>query len=514
MQDGAITAIVEAGKRSGEVFKKILIANRGEIAIRVARTCRELGIRTVAVYSEADESSPHLDAADEAVCIGPAQAAASYLHAEAILEAARRTGAEAIHPGYGFLSESSTFARLVREAGLTFIGPSPESLAAVGNKVFARQTVAKLGVPVVPAVEQPSSDPSVLREQVRTLGYPLLIKAAAGGGGKGMRIVYHERELADALAAAQREAAAAFAEGTVYLERYLERPRHIEVQILGDMHGALIQLGERECSIQRRYQKIVEETPSPAVSPQLREAMTTAALKVAKAAGYYNAGTVEFILDSQGHFYFLEVNARLQVEHPITEWVTGLDLVREQIRIACGEHLPLRQDEVQNRGHAIECRLYAEDPAHGFFPSPGRILLWHAPSGPGVRVDAGIETHTEVPVYYDPLIAKISTWGQEREQARRRMVNALRQCVVLGPTSNLSFLIDLLEHPAFVAAETHTAFLSEHFSQWQRRGQPYVLTAVVAAALHRALQDRTAAPSAPAQIGTPWHLLGGWRIGS
>lgn len=496
------------------MFKKILIANRGEIAIRVARTCRELGIRTVAVYSDADESSPHLDAADEAVRIGPPQAAASYLHTEALLDAARRTGAEAIHPGYGFLSENPTFAQLVRDAGLTFIGPSPESLAAVGNKVFARQTVAKLGVPVVPAVEQPSSDPTVLREQVRALGYPLLIKAAAGGGGKGMRIVHHERELAEALAAAEREATAAFAEGTVYLERYLERPRHIEVQILGDTHGSLIHLGERECSIQRRYQKIVEETPSPAVSAQLREAITAAALKVAKAAGYYNAGTVEFILDSQGHFYFLEVNARLQVEHPITEWVTGLDLVREQIRIAWGERLGVRQDDVQNRGHAIECRLYAEDPAHGFFPSPGKILLWHAPSGPGVRVDAGVETHSDVPVYYDPLMAKISTWGQEREQARRRMANALRQCVVLGPTSNLSFLIDLIEHPAFIAAETHTGFLSEHFSHWQRRGQPHTLTAVLAAALHSTLRDQRATPSPHAQRSTPWQTLGGWRIGS
>jgi acetyl-CoA carboxylase biotin carboxylase subunit len=496
------------------VFTKILIANRGEIAIRVARTCRELGIRTVAVYSEADESSPHLDAADEAVCIGPPHATASYLNADVLIEAARRTGAEAVHPGYGFLSENPTFARLVRDAGLTFIGPSPESLAAVGNKIFARQTVAKLGVPVVPALEQPSADPAVLREQVRSLGYPLLIKAAAGGGGKGMRIVRHERELAEAIAAAEREAAAAFAEGTVYLERYLERPRHIEVQILGDVHGALVHLGERECSIQRRYQKILEETPSPAVTAQLRQAITAAALTVAKAAGYYNAGTVEFILDSQGHFYFLEVNARLQVEHPITEWVTGLDLVREQIRVACGERLGFRQDEVQNRGHAIECRLYAEDPAHGFFPSPGRILLWQAPSGPGVRVDAGVETDTDVPVYYDPLIAKISTWGQEREQARRRMANALRQCVVLGPTSNLSFLIDLVEHPAFVAAETHTGFLPEHFSRWQRHAQPHALEAVLAAALHSTLRERTVASSPHTRTSTPWHTLGGWRVGS
>ncbi len=356
------------------MFNKILIANRGEIAIRVARTCRELGIATVAIYSEADYSSPHIYAADEAVCVGPAQATASYLNAEAIIQAAKQTGAEAIHPGYGFLSENASFARKVADAGLTFIGPAPESLEAVGNKIFARQTVAKLGVPVIPALEHPSSDPAVLREQVHALGYPLLIKAAAGGGGKGMRIVRQEKELADAVAAAQREAAAAFVEETVYLERYLERPRHIEVQILGDTHGALIHLGERECSIQRRYQKILEETPAPIVDEALREKMTSAALIVARAAGYYNAGTVEFILDTQGRFYFLEVNARLQVEHPITEWVTRLDLVREQILIAAGERLHVRQEDVSREGHAFECRIYAEDPANGFFPSPGKIL--------------------------------------------------------------------------------------------------------------------------------------------
>jgi acetyl-CoA carboxylase biotin carboxylase subunit len=496
------------------VFKKILIANRGEIAIRVARTCREMGIATVAVYSEADLSSPHLWAADEAICIGPAQASTSYLNAEAIITAAQQTGAEAIHPGYGFLSENASFARSVGDAGLTFIGPSPASLAAVGNKIFARQTVAKLGVPVIPALEQPASDPAVLREQVRTLGYPVLIKAAAGGGGKGMRIVRHEQELSEAVAAAEREARASFAEGTVYLERYLERPRHVEVQILGDTYGSLVHLGERECSIQRRYQKILEETPSPAVSDSLRTEMTKAALKVATAAGYYNAGTVEFILDSQGHFYFLEVNARLQVEHPITEWVTSLDLVREQIRIAAGERLGLRQEDVHNRGHALECRLYAEDPAHGFFPSPGKILSWLAPSGPGVRVDAGVEAQTDVPVYYDPLIAKISTWGQDREQARRRMEAALRQCVVLGPATNLAFLLDLIVHPAFIAAETHTGFLTEHFPQWQPQGKRHAAEAALAVALSHAQRGRIDSSTAQPRLVTPWHRLGGWRLGT
>lgn len=498
------------------MFEKILIANRGEIAIRVARTCRELGIATVAVYSEADVSSPHLFAADEAVCIGPAQASQSYLNAEALISAARQTGAQAIHPGYGFLSENSAFARLVRDAGLIFIGPAPESLAAVGNKIFARQTVTKLGVPVVPALEQPSRDPAVLREQVRELGYPLLIKAASGGGGKGMRIVRHERDLLEAVAAAEREAVSAFAEGTVYLERYIERPRHIEVQILGDQHGTLVHLGERECSIQRRYQKILEETPSPVVSPKLREAMTTAALTVAKAAGYYNAGTVEFILDEQGRFYFLEVNARLQVEHPITEWITGLDLVREQIRVAAGERLGFTQSDIYRRGHAFECRVYAEDPARGFLPSPGTVLAWHAPAGPGIRVDAGVTARTTVSVYYDPLVAKISTWGQDREQARRRMESALRQCAVLGPTTNLPFLLDLVTHPAFVAGDTHTGFLTEHLSQWHPASAGHDLEAALAVAITQGRGRATTAVSSGGQpvAASPWQQLGNWRIGS
>jgi len=498
------------------MFEKILIANRGEIAIRIARTCRELGIASVAVYSEADGSSPHLYAADEAVCIGPAQASQSYLNAQALIAAARQTGAQAIHPGYGFLSENPTFARLVRDAGLTFIGPSPESLAAVGNKIFARQTVTKLGVPVVPALEQPSRNPQLLREQVWELGYPLLIKAASGGGGKGMRIVRQEKDLLEAVAAAEREAVAAFAEGTVYLERYIERPRHVEVQILGDQHGTLVHLGERECSIQRRYQKILEETPSPAVSLKLREEMTTAALAVAKAAGYYNAGTVEFILDTQGRFYFLEVNARLQVEHPITEWITGLDLVREQIRIAAGEPLGFAQNAIQRRGHAFECRVYAEDPARGFLPSPGVVLAWNAPSGPGIRVDAGVESRTEVSVYYDPLIAKLSTWGQDREQARRRMESALRQCAVLGPTTNLTFLLDLITHPAFVAGDTHTGFLTEHFSQWQQASARHDLEAALAVAITQARTVRSPKTTSGGQpvATSPWQQLGGWRIGS
>ncbi len=473
-----------------------------------------MGIATVAVYSEADRSSPHLYAADEAVCVGPAQASESYLHVASILAAARHTGADAVHPGYGFLSENATFARAVAEAGLTFIGPAPAALSAVGNKIFARRTVAQLGVPVIPALEDPATDPALLREQVAALGYPLLIKAAAGGGGKGIRIVREEAELVEALSAAQREAEAAFAEDRVYVERFLERPRHVEVQILGDTAGNIVHLGERECSIQRRYQKIVEETPSPAVSESLRQEMTSAALTVAKAAGYDNAGTVEFILDDEGKFYFLEVNARLQVEHPITEWITGLDLVQEQIRIAAGEALGFQQDEVHCTGHAIECRLYAEDAARGFLPSPGHVLAWHAPQGPGVRVDSGVESQTEVPIYYDPMIAKISTWGADREQAQRRMAGALRQTAILGLTTNLPFLIELLDHPAFAAGDTHTGFLSEHFPNWQPDEKPHTLAAALAASLHRSPNrsgsGQLSLPSQP----TPWLQLGGWRLGS
>ena len=497
------------------MFTKILIANRGEIATRVARTCREMGIATVAVYSEADRSSPHVHAAGEAVCIGPAQASESYLHIESVLQAAAQTGADAIHPGYGFLSENATFARAVVDAGLTFIGPTPDAMSAVGNKIFARQTVARLDVPVIPALEKPPTDPGALREEVKALGYPLLIKAAAGGGGKGMRIVRQESELVGALSAAQREAEAAFAEGTVYVERFLERPHHVEVQILGDQDGNLVHLGERECSIQRRYQKIVEETPSPVVSESLRQEMTGAALTVAKAAGYYNAGTVEFILDNQGNFYFLEVNARLQVEHPITELITGLDLVREQIRIAAGEPLGFGQDEVQRNGHAIECRLYAEDAARDFLPSPGPVLAWHAPQGPGVRVDSGIESQTDVPIYYDPMMAKISTWGADREQARKRMAGALRQTAILGLTTNVPFLIELIEHPVFAAGDTHTGFLPEHFPNWQPSEKQDMSAAALAAVLHRGPNRSSGGGeiSLPPQ-DSPWQQLGGWRLGS
>jgi acetyl-CoA carboxylase biotin carboxylase subunit len=497
------------------MFRKILIANRGEIAIRVARACRELGIASVAVYSEADRTAPHVRAADEAVAIGPAASRESYLNIAAVVEAARASGAEAIHPGYGFLSENAEFAAAAEAAGLVFIGPPAAAIAAMGDKTAARARVRAAGVPVVPAVENPPAERAARRATAADLGFPLLIKAAAGGGGKGMRIVRGPDELDVALAAAQREAAAAFGDGRVFLERYLERPRHVEVQVLGDHHGALIHLGERECSIQRRHQKIVEESPSPAVTPALRAQMTEAALAAARSVGYTNAGTVEFLLAESGAFYFLEMNTRLQVEHPVTEWVYGVDLVHAQIRIAAGERLWLRQTDVVARGHAVECRVYAEDPARQFLPAPGRIALLRAPHGPGIRIDSGIAGDYEVPLHYDPLLAKLSVWGADRTAACQRMAAALREYVVLGITTNLPFLLEVIRHPAFLSGATHTHFLDEHLPDWRGSHGRLAEAAIVAAlsAMVASTTPRARGGGPPAHL-SPWQTLGAWRAGA
>src|SRR3989475_4081511 len=407
------------------MFKKILIANRGEIAVRVIRACREMGIETVAVYSEADRDALHVQMADCAVAIGPPPARESYLAIDKILAAARDTKANAIHPGYGFLSENPAFARACADTSITFIGPSPETLEASGDKVRARQMAAKGGAPVLPALESVTSGSKEARQAAQTLGLPLLVKAAAGGGGKGMRVVRDASELSAALAAAEREATAAFGDGRVFLERLLERPRHVEVQILADRHGHRIHLGERECSLQRRHQKIVEEAPSAVVDDELRRKITDAALIVARAVDYSNAGTVEFLVAADRSFYFLEINPRLQVEHPVTEMVTGVDLVQQQIRIAAGERLSIRQEDVRLQGHAIECRLYAEDPANRFLPQAGEIAAVSAPSGPGVRVDSALWAGARVTIDYDPMLAKVVTHGPDRESARRRMIAAL-----------------------------------------------------------------------------------------
>jgi acetyl-CoA carboxylase biotin carboxylase subunit len=497
-------------------MRRVLIANRGEVAVRVARACREHGVASVAVYSDADRDAPHVRAADDAVAIGAASARESYLCVEALLAAARASSANAVHPGYGFLAENAAFARAVIDAGLVWIGPPPEAIATMGDKLRARATVAAAGVPVVPGAEVDAIDPAQAGRRAAGLGYPVLVKAAAGGGGKGMRRVAGPAELDDALAAAAREAAAAFADARVYLEKLVARPRHVEVQVLGDRHGTLLHLGERECSIQRRHQKVVEETPCPVMTPALRVEMTAAALAVARAVDYSSAGTVEFLLDPDGKFYFLEMNTRLQVEHPITEWITGVDLVGAQLRVAGGEALGFAQQDVSFRGHALEVRICAEDPAAGFLPSAGPILLAREPAAPGVRVDSGIETGGRVPVEYDPLLAKISAWGSDREQAVRRLQTALRDTVILGPTTNLAFLQDVLAHPAFAAGATHTGFIEEHLAGWCATDGE-IDAAAVAAALAGTLRSATGrsatGPTAPSVQPSPWDTLGAWRLG-
>jgi acetyl-CoA carboxylase biotin carboxylase subunit len=496
------------------MFRKILIANRGEIAARIARACREMGIASIAVYSEADRLAPHVRAADEALCIGPAPSRDSYLNIEAILTAASRAAADAVHPGYGFLAENAAFARGVNERGLAFIGPSPAAIAAMGDKTAARKLVAAACVPVLPALESPPRDAADLRAAAAGLGYPLLVKAAAGGGGKGMRIVRGAADIVPAVESAEREAQSAFGDGRLFIERYLERPRHIEVQVLADGHGQLIHLGERECSIQRRHQKIIEECPSPAVDEELRARLVAAALAVARSVNYSNAGTVEFLVTPEREIFFLEMNTRLQVEHPVTEWVWGLDLVQAQIRIAAGEPLWINQTAMQPRGHAMECRVYAEDPAAGFMPQPGRILLVDEPHGPGIRVDSGIATDYQVPIDYDPLLAKLSVWNTDRDGARKRLLWALREYAVLGITTSIPFLIDVLRHPAFAAGDTHTHFIDEHFPSW-KASDDGANVAALAAALHTMLAAAPvpAAEVSPRSLRSPWQTLGAWRVG-
>ncbi|MFQ3662297.1 MAG: acetyl-CoA carboxylase biotin carboxylase subunit [Chloroflexaceae bacterium] len=464
------------------MFRRILIANRGEIAVRIIRACRELGISPVAVYSAADAGALHVRLADAACPIGPAPATQSYLRIEAILAAARELEAEAIHPGYGFLSENAAFARACADAGLVFIGPPPQAIEAMGGKIGARRIAQEAGVPVVPGYDGAEQSEERLLAEARRIGFPLLIKASAGGGGKGMRVVNDPAGFAAALEGARREARAAFGDDTVFLERLLQRPRHVEIQVLADAHGNVIHLGERECSIQRRHQKILEESPSPALNPDLRARMGDAAVRVARAAGYVNAGTVEFMLDATGQFYFLEMNTRLQVEHPVTEQVTGLDLVRWQIAIAAGARLPFSQRDISFRGHAIEARLYAEDPVT-YLPAVGRLALLDPPQGPGVRVDAGLTTGDEVTVHYDPMIAKLVVYAESRPAAVERLRRALDDFAALGLTTNLPLLRALAAHPAYASGDTHTGFLGEHRLEVAPPAAPPT-TVLVAAALY------------------------------
>ncbi len=473
----------------------VLIANRGEIAVRVMRTCREMGLRTVAVYSDADASAPHVRMADVAYRLGPAPSSESYLRTDLILDIARQAQCDALHPGYGFLSENSLFARACEEAGVTWIGPSPDAIDAMGDKTAARALMEKAGVPMAPGTTDAVADAAEVRRVSDGIGYPVLLKAAAGGGGKGMRIVEDPDELESAFGAATREAQAAFGDGRIFVEKYIVQPRHIEIQVLGDQHGNLIHLHERECSIQRRHQKVIEEAPSSAVSPELRARIGEAALEAARTVGYFSAGTVEFLLGADGQFYFMEMNTRLQVEHPVTEMITGIDLVREQIRVAMGEKLAIEQADVPLRGHAIECRVYAEDAAQNFLPAPGPLPVHRIPSGPGVRVDTGVEEGGEVPVYYDPMIAKLSTWGADREQATDRMARALDEYRIAGVETTIPFCRWTMDHPAWRSGDLSTHFVGDHFtpdalapSEKTRRA------AVLAAALLGVQPEQAGAP--------------------
>lgn len=449
-----------------KTIKKVLIANRGEIALRIARTCRALGISSVAVYSDADLHSPHTRYADEAICIGPPPGNQSYLVIDKIIKAAERVGVDAIHPGYGFLSENADFAEACAEAGLIFIGPAPQAIRQMGLKSAAREIASKASVPVVPGYHSDDQSVKTLSDAARDIGFPVLIKASAGGGGKGMRVVTETGEIEAAIESARREAEKSFGDGSLLLEKYIERARHIEFQIFGDNHGNIVHLFERDCSIQRRHQKIIEESPSPVVSLELRERMGEAAIAIGRAIGYTNAGTVEFILSPEGEFYFIEVNTRLQVEHPVTEMITGLDLVRLQIEIAEGRPLPFKQEEIKRSGHAIEARLYAEDPDNDFLPAVGRICGWNSPASvESLRVDSGIENGSEVGIYYDPMLAKLIAHGEDRASALRKLAYGLRSLQVQGVQTNRDFLIRLIEHEEFLKGISHTGFIGEHLSE-------------------------------------------------
>jgi len=499
------------------MFKKILVANRGEIAVRIIKACQEMGISTVAVFSDADRLSLHVQITDEAIGIGPPPAVDSYLDMDRIIQAAKKIGADAIHPGYGFLAENSAFARRCEKEKIVFIGPNSDALELVGDKVRSRQTLEKADIPIIPGMKGIVEDTSAIKVEAQKIGYPVMIKASAGGGGKGMRVVFDEKKLTPALEAGMREAKSAFGDESVYLEKYIEEPRHVEFQVLADNHGNVVHLFERECSIQRRHQKIVEETPSQALDPELRARMGETARKVMQISGYNNAGTVEFLLDKDNNFYFLEVNARLQVEHPVTELTTGVDLVHQQIKIAAGEKLPFKQEDLEQKGHAIECRIYAEDPHNNFLPSSGKILYFKEPHGPGVRNDYGIYSGWDVPIYYDPILAKLIVWAENRETACQRMIKALDDYVILGVQTNIRFLRDLIGHPRFHKGETTTSFIQDHFADWtgEKDSEEKQKLALLAAAFD---SSQGASPAkafrvTKKEIYSPWLSLGKWRLG-
>ncbi|MBN8736688.1 MAG: acetyl/propionyl/methylcrotonyl-CoA carboxylase subunit alpha [Xanthomonadales bacterium] len=501
------------------MFERVLIANRGEIACRVIRTCRRLGIHTIAVYSEADRDAQHVRLADEAWPIGGPRPDESYLRGDAIIEVAKRTGAQAIHPGYGFLSENTGFSRACKDAGIVFIGPDPESIEAMGSKAAAKNLMAKHKVPLVPGYSGDNQDSAFLAQQAHKIGYPLILKPSAGGGGKGMQIVRSDAEFPDALATAQRVAKASFGDASMLLERYIEHPRHIEFQVFGDRHGNVIHLDERECSAQRRYQKVLEETPSPFLDAARRAAMGAAAVAAAKAVNYVGAGTVEFIVGrhadgSPGDFHFMEMNTRLQVEHPVTEMTHGIDLVEWQLRVANGEPLPLAQEAVQSRGHAIEVRLYAEDPDHGFLPGSGKLARLQLPEASAhVRLDGGVVEGDAVTIFYDPMIAKLIVWDVDRPSALQRMREALAACEIVGPKSNVAFLERLVRHPAIVEGRIDTGYLDRHLDEFvagETRPSPETVFAAVVASLQ---YDERHVVGDPADPHSPWNTADAWRIG-
>ncbi len=510
------------------MFKSVLIANRGEIAVRVTQTVQEMGMRAVAVFSDPDRQAVHVRTADEAYPLHGVTAAETYLDIQKIIGIAKSHAVDAIHPGYGFLSENADFAQACADAGIVFIGPTPEAIRAMGDKIVAKRGMIAAGVPVVPGWSGPSAekhdsgesdsgeaDSKVWAAEAERIGYPVLVKAAAGGGGKGMRVVASAEEFAGAFAAAQREAGSAFGDARVFLEKYVTRPRHVEFQVFGDTHGNVVHLFERECSIQRRHQKIVEESPSPALTPALREKMGAAAVEAVRSIGYVNAGTVEFMVDASGAFYFLEVNTRLQVEHPVTEMVTGLDLVRVQIMVAAGEALPFTQDSIRQVGHAVECRIYAEDAAKGFLPSTGVLKHYREPSGVGVRVDSGVTAGSEITVHYDPMISKLIVWAGDREAALARMSRALRRYPILGVTTNVEFLANLMGHEAFRRGSLHTHFLEEHSISATSDAPPD--EAVLAAVMTLGAVRRSSAGQGvrvDAERAGPWQTAGAWRMTS
>jgi len=482
-----------ATSRSERPLRRVLVANRGEIAVRIMRACRELGIESVAVYSDPDRSALHVRQADRAYPIGPAPAAESYLRIDKLLAVAKESGADAVHPGYGFLSERAPFAKACLDAGLVFIGPSPEAISAMGDKVEARRLMRKAGVPVVPGSDDALDSDAEVERLASEIGFPVMLKAAGGGGGKGMRLVSAAAELKSGLRAARSEAKSAFGDDRVYVEKAIVRPRHVEVQVLGDTHGHVVHLYERECSIQRRHQKVIEESPSTAIDQKTREEMGRVAVHAAKAVDYVSAGTIEFLVDQDRRFYFLEMNTRIQVEHPITEAVTGIDLVRAQLEIAAGRPLGFRQEDVVQRGWAIECRIYAEDPENNFLPAPGRIDVLRVPSGIGIRDDSGVYEGFEVSTHYDPILSKLVAWGRNRDEAIGRMLRALREYVIVGPVSNVAFHRWALEHPAFRAGDIDTGFIARHFQKGVLAGDTTADLPLIGAALAAVARGGTAA---------------------